>query len=231
MLDQAFQALQNYQWGDDRGALDPIDEAIVATQHHAAGRKDLEDRMIGVLKSDATRNGKDYVCRKLKVIGTKASVPALAAMLSDADHAHMARYALESMPNSAAGKALRDALPKLTGELKIGVIGSLGVRQDQQSVPALAALVADGDAAVAKSAARALAAIRTAEAAQRLANVEPNPAAAHAATDASLACAESLLAAGEKASALIIYKRIAQGKPPKHVKLAATRGMLACAGT
>ena len=231
MLDQAFEKLQNYQWGDDRAALDPIDEAIVATQHHAAGREDLEDRMIRVLKSDATRNGKDYVCRKLKVIGTEASVPALAAMLSDPDHAHMARYALESQPHPAAGKALRNALPNLTGKLKIGVIGSLGVRQDQQSVPTLAKLVADDDAAIAKSAARALAAIRTAEAANLLANIEPNPEAAQAATDALLACAESLLAAGDKANALMIYKRIAQGNPAKHVKLAATRGMLACAGT
>jgi hypothetical protein len=49
-----------------------------------------------------------------------------------------------------------------------------------------------------------------------------------AAVDASLACAESLLAAGKNLDALAIYKGLAAGDPPKHVKLAATRGMLAC---
>jgi HEAT repeat protein len=151
-------------------------------------------------------------------------------MLDDENHAHMARYALESMPNDAAGQALRDALPKLTGKLQIGVMGSLGVRQDDKSVPALAVLVGDPDAMVAKSAARALGAIRTPAAAKALASGSPDSAAAEAVVDASLACAESLLVAGDKAHALSIYQRLAHGDPAKHVKLAATRGMLACAG-
>lgn len=230
MLDKAFEILQTYDWGDDRVSLNPIDEAIVATQHHAAGRRNLETRMIGILESDATRNGKDFVCRKLKVIGTKRSVPALAAMLSDANHSHMARYALESMPNAAAGAALLEALPMLTGKLKLGVMGSLGARQDKKSVPPLAALLGDDDAMVATSAAQALAAIRTAAAARALAHAKPNPDAADAVTDASLACAESLLAAGDKGAALTIYKRLSKGELAKHEKLAVSRGMLACAG-
>jgi HEAT repeat protein len=231
MLDHAFETLQTYNWGDDPAAVRPIDEAIVATQHQAAGRRELEDRLIAVLQSDATRNGKDFVCRKLKVIGTAACVPALAALLNDANHAHMARYALESIPDAAAGKALRDALPQLNGQLKIGVIGSLGVRRDEPCVPTLAALVSGDDGAVAESAAHALAAIRTSAAAMVLATTTPHPAAMHAVTDASLACAESLIASGDKVTALIIYQRLAKGELPKHVKLAATRGMLACAGT
>ncbi|MDC0936531.1 HEAT repeat domain-containing protein [Pirellulales bacterium] len=230
MLDKAFETLATYDWGDDPGAVHPIDKAVVATQHDAKGRRDLEKRLLAVLAKGATRDGKDFVCRKLKVVGTKRSVPPLAALLSDANDAHMARYALESMPHRAAGKALLNALPKLSGELKIGVIGSLGVRQEDSSVPALAALLGDEDARIAQSAAHALAAIRTAAAADVLTQAKPNPAAAAAATDASLACAESLLAAGDRAAALEIYQRLAKGEPARHVKLAATRGMLACAG-
>ncbi len=48
--------------------------------------------------------------------------------------------------------------------------------------------------------------------------------------DGLLACAESLLADGKKAEALATYKSLLAGKHPKHVKLAVTRGMLACAG-
>ncbi|MCA9215650.1 MAG: hypothetical protein KDB27_21440 [Planctomycetales bacterium] len=229
MLDKAFELLQTYEFGDDRKALNPIDEAIIKTHGDAAGRKELEDRMIAVVKSDATRNGKDYVCRQLKVIGTEASVPVLAEMLSDENHSHMARYALESMPNDAAGAALRAALGKLSGDLKIGVIGSLGVRRDDACVPELQKLVGDSDAAIATSAARALAAIRTPAAAKALMAAAPNEAAAAATTDAMLATAEQLLAGGDKNGALVIYTKLTKS-PLNHVKLAATNGMLACAG-
>lgn len=229
MLDKAFETLQTYDWGDDRNVLDPIDEAIVATQGDKAGRQDLEDRMIAVLKGDGTRNGKDFVCRKLKVMGTTASVPVLAAMLSHENHSHMARYALESMPNSDAGKALLASLPQLTGKLKVGVIGSLGVRQDNDSVPALASLLGDDDSVVANAAAHALGAVRTSDAAQALAVAKANPSASQAVVNASLACAESLLASDDRIGALAIYKRLAKGDPAQHIKLAATRGMLACA--
>ena len=136
MLDQAFEALKTYDWGTDRKALNPIDEAVVATQDDAAARKELETRLAAVLKTDVSRDAKDFVCRKLMVIGTAASVPALAALLPEKEHSHMARYALERIPAAEAAQALRDALPKLSGELKVGVIGSLGVRGDAASVPA-----------------------------------------------------------------------------------------------
>lgn len=229
MIDKAFEQLQTYDWGDDRKALDPIDDAIVASQNDKEGRKQLEDRMLAVLNSDATRNGKDFVCRKLKVIGTEASVPTLAGMLSDENHSHMARYALESMPNAAAGKALRDAVGSLSGKLKAGVVGSLGVRGDEESVSTLASLTGDSDPVVAKAAARALAAIRTPAAAAALNSAKPSEAATNAAVDAQLACAEKLLASGDKAKALMIYRGLSKDSTAKHVKLAATRGMLACA--
>lgn len=231
MLDKAFDALQDYDWGADRSVLNPIDEAVVATHGDAAAREQLESRLAAVLKTDVSRDAKDFVCRKLMVIGTAASVPALAELLPEQDHSHMARYALERIPAPEAAQAMRDALPKLSSALKVGVIGSLGVRQDAASVPALAGLLGNADVAVAKAAAFALGAIRTAEAAQALADAEPADAEAQfAATDASLACAEALLSDGKKVAALAIYKGLAGEDQPKHVRLAATRGMLACAG-
>ena len=229
MLDQAFEALKTFDWGTDRNALNPIDEAIVTTHGDAAARKELEARLAAVLKTDVSRDAKDFVCRKLMVIGTAASVSALAELLPQQDHSHMARYALERIPVSEAAQAMRDALPTLSGELKVGVIGSLGVRQDAASVPVLAALLSDSDTAVARAAAYALGAIRNSEASQALLEAKPTDAAVKAATtDASLACAETLLADGKKAEALAIYKGFASGDQPKHVRLAATRGMLAC---
>ena len=107
---------------------------------------------------------KDFVCRKLMIIGTAASVPTLAGLLSDKDLSHMARFALErnSRPRGSR-RHLRDALPKLNGALKIGVISSLGVRRDADSVAPLASCLADSDPAVARAAAFALGDIRTFE--------------------------------------------------------------------
>ena len=231
MLDKAFDALNDYDWGADRSVLNPIDEAVVATHGDAAARKQLETRLAAVLKTDVSRDTKDFVCRKLMVIGTAACVPVLAELLTQQDHSHMARYALERIPAPEAAQAMRDALPTLSGALKVGVIGSLDVRQDSASVPILANLLSNDDAAVAKAAALALGAIRTAEAAKALAKAKPADAEAQsAATDSSLACAEALLDDGKKVAALAIYKGLASEDQPKHVRLAATRGMLACAG-
>ncbi len=229
MLDQAFEALKVYDWGKDCKELKPIGAAIVASEGDAEARAGLEARLVEILGSDAPRAAKDVICRKLKIIGTAASVPTLEALLFDPNQSHMARYALESMPAAEAAQALRDALPKLKGAQKAGVIGSLGVRQDEDSVPALATLLADADTTVARAAAYSLGDIRSAAASKALSSAPASDATKSATTDASLACAESLLADGNKIAALSVYKRLAKGDQPKHVRLAATRGMLACA--
>lgn len=230
MLDQAFEALKTYNWGQDRAILKPIDEAVVATYADAGQRKELETRLAAVLNTDVSYDVKQFVCRKLMVIGTAQSVPVLAEFLVDAKLSHMARYALERIPAPEAGQALRDALAKTTGELKIGVIGSLGVRDDPKCVATLGSLLSDSDASVARAAAIALGAIRSAEAAKALAAAKPADQTKAVVADAQLACAEALLADGKKGAALATYKQLLAGKPSKLVLLAATRGMLACAG-
>jgi HEAT repeat protein len=231
MLDQAFEALKKHDWGTDLKLLAPIDQAVISTRKDAEGRKELEGQLCAVLASDASRDAKDYVCRKLMLIGTAAAVPALAALLADKDLSHMARFALERIPGAEAGQALRDALPKLAAAQKVGAISSLGARRDEKSVPALAALVSADDASVARAAALALGAIRSADAAKALQEAKAkSPEAKQAATDARLAVAEGLLASGKRAEAQAIYKSLAGEDQPKHVRLAATRGMLAGAG-
>lgn len=227
LLDKAFEALKTYDWGADLNALKPIDEAVVATRGDADARKALESRLAEVLKPESSRAAKDYVCRKLMLVGTAASVPALAALLTDKDNAHMARYALERIPAPEAAAALRDALPKVSGALKIGMVGSLGARRDAASVPLLAALLADADAAIADAAARALGDIGTPEAAAALAQAaQAAETAKPALADGCLVCAEALVAAGKRAEAVAVYKTLSGPKQSKLVRLAATRGVL-----
>jgi HEAT repeat protein len=227
-LDKAFEALKTYDWGADRNALKPIDEAVVACLGNAAARKALEARLAAVLKTGASRDAKDCVCRWLRICGTAESVPTLAGLLADKDLSNMARYALERIQVPEAGAALHDALPKVGGALKAGVAGSLGARRETAAAPALIGLLGDSDAAVVIAAATALGAIATPEAAAALAAAAKKaPAAAKAAvTDGALRAAETLAAGGKKAEAVGVYKAFMGADEPKHVKLAATRGML-----
>ena len=230
-LDKAFDALKGYDWGKDRNTLKPIDDAVVASHGDAAAQKALEMRLAAALKSDVPQAAKDYLCRKLSLIGSGACVPTVAGLLTDEKLSHMARYALERIPAPEAVGAMRDALPKVKGKQKVGVINSLGVRRDKQGTAALVALLGDSDKEIAGAAAAALGAIGTPETAKALAAFQDKAPEALklVAADAYLACAEALLADGKKPDAMAIYKALAKSKI-KHVRLAAMRGLLAAAG-
>jgi HEAT repeat protein len=230
MLDDAFEALKKYDWGTDRAAVAPIEAAVTASHGKAADRADLEKRLLAALASDISRDAKGFVCRMLTIVGGPASVPVLAGLLADEYLSHMARYALERIPTSDAVRALRDALPKVGGKLKIGVISSLGSRRDVAAVSALSGLLKDGDPSVARAAATALGEIGNAEAGKALEASSPSaPETKQAVIDARLACAEALLADNKIAMALGIYKSLAVDGSSRLVRLAATRGMLSCA--
>jgi len=226
-VDKAFAALAGYDWGSDRAAIKPIDDAVVGSHGDDAAREALEGRLAEVLAGDAPQAAKDYVCRQLSLIGTAKCVPAVAALLGDEKLSHMARFALERIPDAAAVAAMRDALPNVSGKVKIGVINSLGVRRDAESVSALAGLLGDGDVQIAAAAAGAIGAIGNGDAAKALAGFDAPEALVLAVADAQLACAEQLLADGKKLDAVKIYTALSKPEMPKHIRVAATRGRLA----
>jgi len=224
-LDKAFDALKTYDWGMDPNIVKPIDDAIVATHTDAAARKDLETRLIAVLKTEVPRVAKDVICRALKTIGTAAAVPALADLLGDEKLSHMARYALERIPGPEASKALSAALPKVAPKLKVGIISSLGVRGEATSLVPLAALLADSDAAVASAAATALGDLGSLDAAKALVTSKPAAGSKAAVGAASLQCAQRLVKAGNKPAAKITYEKLLASTPSKPVKEAAALGL------
>src|SRR5206468_7660574 len=120
-----------------------------------------------------------------------------------------ARYALESMRSPKAGRALTEALGKTSGLTKIGIINSLGVRAEEQATPALARSLKDGDAAVAAAAAGALGKIASPEALAALeaAARDSRGPVREAVADASLRCANRLLASGSRSTALLVFAR------------------------
>jgi hypothetical protein len=234
-IDKALEALKTFGWGEDHRKflelLGPIEDAVPATYGDAAARKELETRLATLLSTEAPRAAKDYIGRKLAIIGTAESVPALAALLPEKELSHMARYALERIPAAEAAKALRDAIGKTNSAEKAGVLGSLGVRRDAESIADLALLVSDSDSQVALAAATALGDIGTVAAAEALQSAKPASAAVKLrVADARLAVGECLLAAGDRAGATAVYESLIASKPTKNVLLAATRGRLLAKG-
>ncbi|HON90622.1 MAG TPA: HEAT repeat domain-containing protein [Sedimentisphaerales bacterium] len=227
-LDNAFNALQTYDWGADRNLLNPIDQAVIATQTDSAARKTLEKRLVDALAGGLSRSAQDYVCRRLRVIGTAQSVDALATLLPAEETSHIARFALERIADEKAGQALRDALPKVNAKLKAGVIGSLGVRRDAKSVDTIAKFLDDADTMTAQAAAHSLGLIGTPAAAKALSQFAAKAPAAMAipVADARLLCAEQLLADGNKAEAMALYKELQGDSQPSHVRVAAMRGLV-----
>lgn len=196
-----------------------------------------ESAQLAVLRSEAPLSEKAAACRQLARVGTKQSVPVLALLLSDEKLSHMARYALEAIPDPSVDEALRDALGKLSGRLRVGVIGSLGVRRDGKAVEPLSKLLADADPDTAAAAARALGSIGTTEAAESLQAalsriLERNDAQKQRrqvefVCEGLLRAAEALSAAGKTSSAQAIYDRLRMLEgAPAHVRTAAWRGSI-----
>ncbi len=118
-------------------------------------------KLVGILKDPkASMYAKAKACQQLALVGDRSAVPALAALLTDPQLSHYARYGLEPIPDASADEALRAALGKVQGKLLIGVINSLGVRRDTKAISALGKLLLHEDVQVSQAADSALARIR-----------------------------------------------------------------------
>ncbi len=185
----------------------------------------LEDKLLGILGSDASLAAKRGVCKSISLIATERSIPVLALMLLEAQTSDMARYALERIPSPRVEEALRQALSKVTGLARIGVIDSLGDRRAAAAAPALGALLSDPDVETRQAAAWALGRIGSAEAARLLLAVVQSPEgpARRETLDASLVCAERLLEAGDRGEAAKIYAALQAEATPEPFRAAAAR--------
>ncbi len=186
-----------------------------------------EDALLAVLASQAPVKAKADACRQLGLIGTAKAVPALAALLGDEQLSHMARYALEPIPDKAVDAALRSALVTLKGRALAGVIGSIGVRRDTAATSSLGTLLKAENADVAQAAARSLGMLGTVEAAEHLRKALPDASAENrlAFCEGLLRCAEALAAGGRRTEAAAIYDGLrGLDKAPHQVLTAALRG-------
>jgi HEAT repeat protein len=224
-LDDLLAQAAKWQWDTSRKPLLAISEIVRKAPPEQ--KRDIEQKFIALLKSDATPAGKDFVCRELSVVGSEASAPVLAAMLLDPKTADNARYALERIPGPAIDRVLRDALAKSTGRPRLGIVNTLGMRADHASVATLRPLALAADPAEAAAAQFALARIADTAAVAALAEAYAKN---KTAAEPYLQAADRLAQRGNTAAALPIYRTLYAAAEPAGVRAAALRGLAAAGG-
>jgi len=230
-LDELLRETASYEFGNSRESLTELEDVIRKSYDSEEQRKNIEKFLLEFLGSDATAAGKQFICKQLSIIGTEEAVPALAAKLTEADTADMARYALERIHGAAVDEALRQALPKTTGKTRVGIINTLGMRGDDKSVPALSRLIYDSDSTTAEAAVSALGKIGGPQAAEALAQAREKTDGKLRAmvSDAYLSCAERFAGQGKQKEALNIYNELYKPVEPVQIRSAALRGIAAAA--
>jgi HEAT repeat protein len=187
-------------------------------------------QLVQILKDPAaTEFQKDKACMRLAMVGTKEAVPALAALLSDPQFSHYARFGLVPIPDPSVDDALRGALQTLKGKLLVGVVDSIGQRKDAKAVEPLAKMMYDADTEVTQAAAAALGRISGPQAAKALQDglAKTKGPARTAVAAAGLVCAEGLLAQGDRKGALALYGTLSRPDIPRSVRLAAMHSTIA----
>ncbi len=226
-LTELTKAVEAFDWGRSGAPLLAVDAEIRKVLGHPEQLARLEEALLSVLRSDASIAAKRGVCKRLGLIAGERSVPTLAAMLVDPETSDMARYSLERIPSDAVDAALRDALPKTKGTTRVGVINSIGNREDSAAVAPLGALLDETDEAVARAAAWALGRIGGSEAIRLLAARKDTAKGRvrREALDAYLVCAARAASEGNRTEAVAIYNELNREGMPAPIRRAASLGL------
>ncbi len=181
--------------------------------------------------SSATEFRKAKACMRAAMVGDKESVAAMVPMLSDPKLNQYARFGLVPIPDPAVDVAFRAALNSLKGDLLVGLVDSIGQRRDAAAVDALARLMYDSNAEVAKAAIASLGRISGQAATNILTEGlgKTTGAIRQEVASACLVSAEQWLDKRERQQALALYDRLTQTDIPKPVRLAAMNTVIALA--
>ncbi|MBI4626396.1 MAG: hypothetical protein HY736_24655 [Verrucomicrobia bacterium] len=203
-LDPIFAEAAKYESGMNPGPLRQIERRVRDAAGQPARRAELEAAVARLLPPPATFEARRFACQLLAIIGTDASLPAIAELLKNDETIGIAGLALGAQRSAKAIETLRNALPAARGQARLQLIGALGNHQDALSVENLASLARNGDAATANTAIVALGKIGTVPAREIIATLRQgaNPALAGAIAEATLNVAGQLAAAGDPKAAV-----------------------------
>jgi len=226
-LDESFAALAKFKDGESHIAVIAVEKAVYLASNDAKARVAMASRLIALIESkSATVAAKNISCRLLPLVGDASAVKPLVTLMGDPKTAGPARGALQRLALPEAAKALRDAMVKATGAVKVGLINSIGARRDAEATAELKTLLPDKDAEISGAAMAALGEIGSADAVTALIDkkLKPTP----ALLDALLQCAELRVADKDAKSAAGIYQRLISVGHNDNWKWAGLTGLTKC---
>lgn len=208
-----------------------------------AGAPGSEARRLAVCKAMVARIAKPetgkwarvWFLKQLEHVGRAECVDAAGALLADKDELvrESARRALQRNPAPEATAKLLAALQAADDpKWRAALLNAIADRCDAAALKPLLKFAADNDDGVRSAAVLALAKIGDGAAAEAIAAAmgKGSEKARMVATDAYVLLAEKLVAKGEKAAALAIYRRLLDAQQP-HVRCAAVIGLGRAGGT
>lgn len=220
-----YSELMKYDWEKSRKPLAMIEENVREAETPRQ-YNEIAEHMVAVLNSDeAGYPAKQFACRICRRITDKVAIPALSEILTDPELSHMARFALQGSPHAEAGEVLRKAMEELEGDLKVGDIGTLSMREDQKIVPQLKELARGSDENMAAAALVAIGNIGTPKAARALVNMQLEQNLQQHLFDAQLKCAEQILEEEKDRIASKIYLSLYENADSEPVQVAALQGI------
>jgi HEAT repeat protein len=222
-LNEVDSAIVKREFGTASKEMDAVEKEIANTRPEQYGP--IEARMIAVLEAPgATLPGRQFACQMLRTVGSSKCIPAVSQLLTDEKLSHMARRVFLGMHDPAIETALRNALAKTQGTLRIGLLNTIGDRGDRSSLTAVAAWL-NGDEATVRAALNAVGKIGGVQAAELLEQAKVPEALRAARAQALLVCAGSLAATGDSVRAEKLYRALFEGDYPMPVRAAAFGAM------
>jgi HEAT repeat protein len=231
-LDGALKTVAGFDYGKEVGPLELVEQLVIEAAKEPADRNAAEERLLSALDSASTSAGKAFLCRQLRVVATARAVPRLEPLLLEPELSHAARYVLGRLAYPEADDALLRALEKSNGKIQAGIVATLADRRTSGALPLLAGLVGSADPLVAESAAVGLGKFAEPAAVKALEDARGRAAGPlrERIDDALLACADRLLAAGRFDEAARTYEPYHAPAQPRHLRIAALRGLVAARG-
>lgn len=219
--DRLFELLAAYSYGQDRAPLLELNRLVNTTHGNPTARHAIENRLLALIGNEAaTVDGKAFACEMLSRIASPLAAFPMAKLLSDPVLSHHALVALERIPRGEPNRVLREAVPGLKGDLRVGVITAMGNRGASISVETLAALLNTPE--YADAAAAALGAISGNDAVQTLILARANSASMKAIDLALLQCADKTTT--EQATS--IYEYLSREASTEMIRVAGFNGQI-----
>jgi len=208
-LTQLIAAVAKHESGQNAECLWQLERIVRDSAGQRKQRAEVESALTQLLAPTATFEARRFACQQLAIIGSDASVPALAKLLRENETIGIACLAFGNRPSAKADRALRSAVSAARGSGRAQIIAALGNRRDAKAVSLLAKAARETETIVAQAALQALGKIGNRAAQKAIAGLQSKvtPGLALCLAEAELQIAEQLAAAGDRKTATQIYER------------------------